>query len=280
VLQYHQAYADMLRTQAGFVATLVESYERQLERGNVSRTEAYRLRALDLELREQVLEIEREAAYRQMELRSLLGIPAATWLVVSPVALPEAEHIATLNLAALTASARANRPDMRISTLATEQSHARLSYEKAEAVPNVTLLGGYDRGGNFLLNFIGFGAAFEVPVFNRNQGNIQAARLEARQQELLQRYLEERVDNEVLTAYGQVLAQSGFFRSIAAEYEADLDELMDNVNRNFRLRNISLLEYLDFFEAYRENKETLLQARKDLYLLWEELKLVTGTELD
>jgi len=44
-------------------------------------------------------------------------------------------------------------------------------------------------------------------------------------------------------------------------------------------RNISMLEYLDFIEAYKSNKQTVLTAEKNLNSSFEELQFAVGTVL-
>lgn len=52
---------------------------------------------------------------------------------------------------------------------------ANIALEKAMAVPSVTLLANYDRGGNIMKDFVGFGISIDLPIFHRNKGNILAA---------------------------------------------------------------------------------------------------------
>jgi outer membrane protein, heavy metal efflux system len=44
-------------------------------------------------------------------------------------------------------------------------------------------------------------------------------------------------------------------------------------------RNISMLEFIDFMEAFKTNKETLLNTKKNLYTQFEELQYTVGKEI-
>src|SRR5690606_24067662 len=57
-----------------------------------------------------------------------------------------------------------------------EIAKGELTLEKANAKPDVTVQLGYDRGGNIMQDFIGLGISMDLPIFNRNKGNIQAAK--------------------------------------------------------------------------------------------------------
>ena len=44
-------------------------------------------------------------------------------------------------------------------------------------------------------------------------------------------------------------------------------------------RNISLIEYIDFLEAYKSNKQTWLNSVKNLAGQFEELQYTVGTDI-
>ena len=70
-----------------------------------------------------------------------------------------------------------------------------------------------------------------------------------------------------------------FNRQITDEFIFDLDAILESYTRNFINRNIGIVEFLDFFEAYKENKHTILEAKKELKTSFEELQYAVGTEL-
>ncbi len=44
-------------------------------------------------------------------------------------------------------------------------------------------------------------------------------------------------------------------------------------------RNISMLEYIDFMDAYKTNKQTMLNAGKKVNMQFEELQYTVGTDI-
>ena len=70
-----------------------------------------------------------------------------------------------------------------------------------------------------------------------------------------------------------------FFNQIEPDYEVTLDELLISYTRNFTDRNMSLLEYLDFLDAYLENKKIILEAGKKVNKKVEELNYTIGMDL-
>src|SRR5699024_3282574 len=113
-------------------------------------------------------------------------------------------------------------------------------------------------------NFIGFGLSFDLPVFDRNQGNIKQAKIEIDRSEILKSQMELELEHEVSASIKNLERAVEFLKEIDSDYENDLDMVFESYTRNYTQRNINLLEFLDFFEIYLENKEIILEAIKDV----------------
>lgn len=72
----------------------------------------------------------------------------------------------------------ANHPEVRISQVGIARAEAAVGRERAQAVPNITVGGGYQRNFNDREHQALYQVQVPIPVFNRNQGNIIAARAE------------------------------------------------------------------------------------------------------
>ena len=53
----------------------------------------------------------------------------------------------------------------------------------------------------------------------------------------------------------------------------------NRVNSNYQKRNISLLEFIDYYQAYKETCLQLYQTEKDVFLAMEEVNTVTGSDV-
>src|ERR1700744_6208155 len=73
-------------------------------------------------------------------------------------------------------SAYHNRTDLQIARSNVRAGELNYKYQKALAVPDLSLSLGYDEAGSFLYNYYGIGASIDLPFFNRNQGNIKSAK--------------------------------------------------------------------------------------------------------
>jgi cobalt-zinc-cadmium efflux system outer membrane protein len=72
----------------------------------------------------------------------------------------------------------ANHPEVRFAQAGIARADAALGRERAQAVPNVTLAGGYQRNFNEREHQATYQVEVPIPIFNRNQGNIRAAQAE------------------------------------------------------------------------------------------------------
>ena len=55
----------------------------------------------------------------------------------------------------------------------------------------------------------------------------------------------------------------------------NLSEIIDGVNHNFLKRNISLLEFIDYYNSYKEIYLQLNQIKQDLFWAIEDINIVT-----
>lgn len=279
-LQFLQLNRNIYRNQINSIRQLTQAYQKQVDLGNIPKGEYIRLKALELEFSKQINELNKEINEVQKELKLLMRLPANVQLILTDDAyLKNTESFKLISLTALLDTAKSTRPDLKIAELDQIYFSKLYAYEKAQRTPNVTLKGGYDRGGNFMYNFIGFGVAMDLPVFNRNQGNIRYANLGIEQSKIRFEQQTLSVTNEIVLAWQNLNASIQFYESIEPDYEKTLDDLLNAYTKNFTNRNMSLLEYLDFLDAYLENKKIILEAVKEVNDKAEELNFSVGTDL-
>ena len=278
-LSYHQSFLSVLTGQDRALQTLLTSFEKQYAQGNLNKPELFRLKALKLDLGQQIIEIEKEVHASQKELCILLNLPSSTYLVVQNVGNPDLTNLKNLSLANLIETASLARPDAKISFLQQTWAQKKYDLEYAHRKPDLTFGMNYDRGGNFLLNFFGFGFKTDLPVFNRNQGNILESKIgiEKSRVESQQKIIE--LEAEVTQAFRDLHKSLDAYQKLDPAYGQDLDQVFEAYTRYFAGREINMVEYLDFFEAYISNKRTMLLTLKQVQDSREELIFSTGAEL-
>src|SRR5690554_3642482 len=279
-LQFLQFHKKVYDSQIDAINQLTQSYGKQVELGHIPKGEFIRLKALELQFVKSSKDLGNEINEAQKELKQLMRLSAETNLVITEEDfLINADPFKLLNLNRLIESAKENRADLKITELERLQYQKLYDFEKAQRTPDINLKAGYDRGGNILYNFIGFGFDIDLPIFNRNQGNIKVAKIGIEQSEFIYEEKTLSIENELVMAYQNLAEAIAFFEKIDPEYENTLDTLLDSYIKNFRDRNISLLEFIDFLEAYMDNKEIILEAGKEVHQRAEALNYAIGHDV-
>ena len=279
-LQYLQFSKKLYQTQLESIRQLSAAYKNQVALGNVAQGEYIRLKAAELEIAKSINELDDELHKEQKDLKLLMDLPPESVLELTEQDYGQnISQFEKVNLRELSTIALESRPDYKIEELAQEYAQKNYLYERAQRVPDITFKAGYDRGGNFLYNFFGLGLSMDLPVFNRNQGNIKHAGFAIKNAELLAEYKAKEVRNELILSWQNLQNSIALYREIDPEYEQTLDELLRGYISNFKNRDIDMLAFLDFMEAYLENKTIILENKLDIQKKTEEFNFTLGTDL-
>ena len=248
----------------------------QQEKGNISLMEISRLESMLFSLRKEKHERENDLLTTRGELNLLLNLPEDTQVQLSL----DEEVLQQLDLSQLSfADLKAiinERPDQKIARSTVNASRANLKLQKSMAFPEFSVKGNYDRVGNFINDYFAIGVSLSVPIFNRNQGNIKAARFSIQQAGVQQEYAANRADMELFTAYTSLEKATQLYQSTNMDLERNFEKLITGVNENFTRKNISLLEFIDYYDSYKETCIQLYEIKKNVFLAMENLNTVVG----
>ncbi len=248
----------------------------QQEKGNISLMEISRLESMLFSLKKEKNERENDLLTTRGELNLLLNLPEDTQVQLSL----DEEVLQQLDLSQLSfADLKAiinERPDQKIARSTVNASCANLKLQKSMAFPEFSVKGNYDRVGNFINDYFAIGVSLSVPIFNRNQGNIKAARFSIQQAGVQQEYAANRADMELFTAYTSLEKATQLYQSTNMDLERNFEKLITGVNENFTRKNISLLEFIDYYDSYKETCIQLYEIKKNVFLAMENLNTVVG----
>jgi len=174
-------------------------------------------------------------------------------------------------------SAYANRYDLALAKSQIEYNTVNLKLQKATAIPDVSLSLNYDKLGGYGQNFLGGGIEFTLPFFDRNQGNIQQARIAIDQSKVKFESQQDQVQSDVAGNYRNALRLENLYNSFDPGFKGSFEHLIGEVVKNYEKRNISLLEFLDFYDSYKTNTIQLNSLQLSRYTSLEQLNYVTGT---
>jgi cobalt-zinc-cadmium efflux system outer membrane protein len=264
--------------QIAVIQTTVNAYQREYERNNVSLRELLRLKALLFQLSNDRTEILFQLADDQRALRTLLTTDQPIRPIVgdeglTPYRIPE-QPDDTLRQIALR-----NRPDLKAAESLKRQAQLNYNLQRAMATPDLRVGGTYDQAGSYIQHYVGLNVQMDVPVFNRNQGAIRAARSQISYQTQLQQQRVVQIGNDVTTALQKVREVERMVQSVEGQFTQQFELLNRGVIASFQKGNISLLEFVDFVETYNESVRQLNRLKADRIGAYEELNYHIGDDL-
>jgi cobalt-zinc-cadmium efflux system outer membrane protein len=260
----------------GKLDDLISGYELQVAKNNVALKDLVRLKSVYVKISNDKSEESAAMTQEQQRLNILLGI---TGPVQTLYAADDAQRFssAIISFDDIAQKSLINRPDYKGAQLGAESAKINLSLQKKQVIPDVTLRLGYNQQGDAFNNQYNVGLGIPLPVFDRNQGNIQAARVYKEQQEKAISYKELEISNEALAAYQNYMRSVDEYRRIMKIVNQDFEAVFVGMNDNFRKGNVSMIEFADFFEAYNEAQTEMERVKKQLALAAAELNFVTAT---
>lgn len=264
------------------VKNIVAGFEIQYKKGNVSLRDITRVRALLLSLQSDRLDLYTSLQQNSAkEFAVLLNEPRNVYYkpVLNETELDNKYNLSNVPLADMVVQALDNRPDLKASLTQLASADAYVKLQKAVGVPDVQFQYTSDRNGSYIPNYNGVGLQMAIPVFNRNQGNIQSSKflVDAASQQLKQNQVA--VQNDVFASYQKILELQKSSSSQTTGFIADFRTLLQGAEDNFTKKNLSLLDFVDMFESYKDYM-TQSNSIKDLrYSAFEELNFNVGKDV-
>ncbi|SIN71919.1 TolC family protein [Chitinophaga niabensis] len=273
---YQQNTLAALQQQISTLETLQTTYHGLQAKGIVSGKDAVRVTSLLYNLRAEHTSLLNECHDMQSELQLLLH-RQNTWYVTEVTAEPVS--LRRTDLQTLLDTALLTRQDLRLAQHALQYSEQNYRLQKAMAVPDLTVGAMFDKRSNYIDNASLLNVAMDLPFFHRNQGNIKAARVDIAQQKLLLEQQAAVVENEVRTVYAQALNTEKAVFAIDPGFRLQLEILLQNMGEHLLKKEVSLLEFTDFYDSYKENILRLNNMQNDRMQAIEKLNYVIGKNL-
>ncbi len=261
----------LARQNLGSFDRIVTINEARLRAGDLSKVELVRSRLAALQYRNSVRQADLRLRTALTQLGKLLGRPnpASVTAVTGKLRCdPEPSPIAEIRERALRF-----RPDLMALRRDVARSEAELRLQNAGAKADYTVGTEYRRqqGVNGKSNSVGLFVEVPLPFFNRNQGEIERARVEKHQAELRVRDLENSIAAEIATATHQCLTARDLLHQIQNSMLQEAREVREVTEYSYRRGEASLLEMLDAQRAFNETLQSYNEARaeyaRSLYLL-------------
>jgi len=277
---YAQQSAKVYEEQINSLKKLLAASEEQLKAGNIAMKDMIRIKSLLYSLQTEYNNLENDIEDMATDLKLMTNVkPDANLQLVMD---PAEEQNYQLNKSVyvnLLDSARNNRADLKLSQAGVTYAEKNLTLQKAMAVPDVQFSLLYDLQGSYPNNYVGLGMHIPIPLFNRNQGEIKKAKVAIDAGRNMLNQQESTLENEVFNSYKSALRTESLYDGFDKNFNSDFDKLIGEVVKNFKNRNMSLIEFMDFYDSYKQNTLQMNNLKYQRMNAKEEINYVTGSTI-
>ena len=262
------------------VNKLVVGMDLQLQAGNTSVKDNLRIKALLFSLQNELVNIHAQLMPVENEIRLLLNNAENKFIA------PQLEYkfgeLTTSMIPAvenLLKQAETNRPDIRMVQTQLQFQQHNLIYQKAMAKPDLSIGTEFDQHSSYAPNYVGLAISLPLNILNHNQGNIAAAKFAVQEQNVLTDQTTARIKNDVTAAVDKVKFYQNINNLQQLDFSQQYDALFTNMLKSYQERQMSLLEFIDFMDAYKDNKLKLIEQHNGLIHAIEDLNYAVNTNI-
>ena len=181
----------------------------------------------------------------------------------------------TLKLEDLQQLALQNRPDFRAAQQGVTAAKSQYELAKANGKVDVTGTFNYDHVSD--ANTGSFFGSFQIPIFNRNQGEIARTNYAINQAQELELAASDQVLSDVLTAYEGVRDNDQVVSLYVGGYLNVAQQSRDITEYSYKRGAASLLDFLDAERSYRATQLAYRQSLASYLTAVEQLREAVGT---
>lgn len=259
---------------------LVAAMDIQLKSGNISVKDNMRIKALLFGLQNELIGVQTQIIPLQSEVKLLLKNTDNTF--IKPLlnySAPDLTHVSLPGKEVILDSVLQNRPDARIARSLLDYQKHNLIYQKALVKPDISIGTEYDQRSSYAPNYIGLTISFPLNILNKNQGSIAAAKYNISQQQALVDVQSAKIISDISSAYDRIK----FYQQVNSQQQMDFinsyNTLFRNMLNSYVHRQVSLLEFIDFSEAYRDIKLKVLDQYNGLIKSIIDLNYMAGKDV-
>ena len=280
--QYHykmkilEFYAESL----DHLEKTLETAEKNFSAGYITLTEVMRIRSMVFSIESERKTLVLEVKKHSEDLKVLLGGHAEDFQ--TEIAESYEVHDYRPDIGTVDSSmnkAYEARPDLRSIAFLKKAEKYNLNLEKARAIPNLRLGGTYDRQSNYIKDYYGLLISFEIPIFDRNQGNIAASSARLKSFEAQEKQLQLELEREIRMAHTRATENIILLKKYKGRFRDGFEKLTSILNSNYQKKYISVLEFSDSFEALRNSVTQYLLLKAERLESLEHFNYAVGKEI-
>ncbi|HEV7382173.1 MAG TPA: TolC family protein [Dyadobacter sp.] len=270
-----QAKLRMLDEEKDRLENLLTAFRAKLKLGVIAPYEVTRLELEQKNFEKDLSDLNVQIAQDEANLRVLLGTGGSAYIVPTDEVSP---NYANPNLSQLLDLAFANRPDLKVAEQQIQYNQNNLTYQKSLATPNLTVGADYQRVGSAFPHYLGTQLLMDLPVRNRNQGNIQSAKLGIDQSKTTAELSHLQVEQDVVAASRKYREALSLQQKLSPAYLESIEEISKNATEDYGKRIIDLVSFIDKIRAYKDAQLNIIDLKNSTFQAQQQLNFVTNSK--
>ncbi|EJL69514.1 TolC family protein [Chryseobacterium populi] len=279
-LYYEKLKLENTNKQLGYMNDLLSAYRIQSAKGNVSLKDEVRLQSIVIQLNNDKLGINKNILGFQQNLKILTGITEDIEPQLSEL---EAKEILVAqpfgDEEELKRKALDNNADYQYNLKLIDNSKLYFQWQKSLNVPDLNVGAGWDQNGGTFKNEMNLMVGIPLPLWKSNQGNVEKANYAIQQNQKNADYQKLNLETKVQSAYQTWKNQYDQFAEIKTTDLDNMDMVYNGMLKNFRSGNVSLIEFTDFMESYRQTALQIYDMKNEIMQSAEQLNQLVQTKI-
>jgi cobalt-zinc-cadmium efflux system outer membrane protein len=276
---YQQRTGKVYKEEIDALRKIVAAYKDIEDKGYISQSEIVQVQAQLYSLQNEYQVLVDNINDQESQLRLLLQVsPYNYYRPILDPSIEKADPL-TYSFTTILDSAYTNRADLTMAKDNMLLSQQTYIYQKALAMPDITLGAAYDKQGSYIQNFNAVSLGFDIPIFNRNQGNIKSSRILMDYNKANLQLTQKTVDEQLFRGLQKAIDADKLYKGIDPSFAGKFDTLAENMMQNYMKRNVSLLTFLTFYDSYKQNIVQLNTISYNKVYALENINFLTGTNL-
>ena len=282
---YYNLYYERLKLkntekQLGYMSDLLAAYKQQSAKGNVSLKDEVRLQSVVIQLSNDKIAINKNILEFEQDLKVLTGI---TDDIEPKLSDSEAHDILAAqpfgDETELQKKAVENNADYQYNLKLIDNSKLYAQWQKSLNVPDLNLGAAWDQNGGTFKNEINLTVGIPLPLWKSNKGNVEKANFAIQQNQKNAEFQKLSLETKVQADYKTWKTQYDQLSQIKSDDLNNMELVYNGMLNNFRKGNISLIEFVDFMDSYRETALQIYDMKNGIMQSAEQLNQLIQTKI-
>lgn len=279
-LYFEKLKLDNISKHLDYMNDLLSAYKVQTKKGNISLKDEVRLQSEVIQLKSDKVSINNSILEIQQNLKLLTGIAENIDPEISEeeaknsLALEPAGDIQELKNKALEYNA-----DYRYYLKLIDNGKLYSQWQKSLNTPDINLGMAYSQNGGTFRNEIDMVVGVPIPLWKSNRGNVEKAKYAIEQNQKNADFQKLSIETQVESTYTEWKNNYEQYFQLNEQDLKNLDIVYNGMLKNFRNGNITLIEFTDFMDSYRQTILQLYEMKKQIIISKEQLNQLVQTQI-